>query len=158
MSPSDSARGGSELDRRAIDDLVERFFAAFTNANGAVPRVESIFELFIPAGVITKAIEGAEVYSLRSFVEPRAQLLTSGALTEFSEEEISGRTDVIGNIAQRLSTYRKSGVLSGKPFEAKGAKVFQFVRTSAGWRISAVAWDDEREGFRVPATLDRSEP
>ena len=29
-------------------------------------------------------------------------------------------------------------------------KTLQFVRTSDGWRISAVAWDDERDGQDVP--------
>jgi len=29
----------------------------------------------------------------------------------------------------------------------------QFVRTPAGWRISAMAWDDEREGLAVPDRL-----
>ena len=28
-------------------------------------------------------------------------------------------------------------------------KTLQFVRTPAGWRISAVAWDDERDGLRL---------
>jgi hypothetical protein len=28
-------------------------------------------------------------------------------------------------------------------------KTLQFVRMPEGWRISAVAWDDEREGLTV---------
>jgi hypothetical protein len=28
-------------------------------------------------------------------------------------------------------------------------KSLQFVRTADGWRISAVAWDDEREGLAI---------
>jgi hypothetical protein len=32
-------------------------------------------------------------------------------------------------------------------------KTLQFVRTGAGWRISAAAWDDERDGLTVPAGL-----
>jgi len=28
-------------------------------------------------------------------------------------------------------------------------KTLQLVRTAGGWRISAVAWDDERDGLEV---------
>ena len=94
-----------------------------------------------------------EAYSLEEFLRPREELLTSGTLVDFEETEISSRTDVYGQIAQRASLYRKSGVLAGVSFQTKGVKTFQFVRTPAGWKISAVAWDDEREGFRVPANL-----
>ena len=37
----------------------------------------------------------------------------------------------------------------GTPFTARGMKTLQLVRTSAGWRISAVAWDDERDGVAI---------
>ena len=145
---------GTSQDRAAIDELVRRFFAAFTNKDGAVPDVEVFAGLFIPSGVILKAISREpEVYSVRNFIEPRARILSDGTLTDFSEEEIDARTDIVGNIAQRVSLYRKSGLTLGKRLEGKGIKVLQFVRTSAGWRLSAVAWDDEREGLTIPATL-----
>jgi hypothetical protein len=32
-------------------------------------------------------------------------------------------------------------------------KSLQLVRTAATWRISALAWDDERPGLRVPDPL-----
>ena len=119
-----------------------------------VPDVDSLACLFIPAGVILKAVgQDPEVYSVRSFIEPRARLLTNGTLTDFREEETAARTDIVGNIAQRVSVYRKSGLMSGERFEERGAKVIQFVRTTGGWRISAVAWDDEREGLTIPMAL-----
>jgi hypothetical protein len=145
---------GSPEDRAAIDALVRHFFAAFTNQGDSTPDVEGLTALFIPSGVISKALgDEPEVHSVRSFIEPRAQLLTNGTLTEFREEETASRTDILGNVAQRVSLYRKSGTMSGDRFEGKGIKVFQFVRTAGGWRISAVAWDDERDGLSIPAGL-----
>ena len=87
------------------------------------------------------------------FIEPRARLLADGTLTEFREQEITARTDIVGNIAQRVSSYCKSGQMAGERVDGKGIKVLQFVRTATGWRISAVAWDDEREGLTIPTTL-----
>ena len=39
--------------------------------------------------------------------------------------------------------------MNGKEFENKGIKTMQFIKTSAGWKISSVAWDDEREEFKI---------
>ena len=145
---------GTAQDRAEIDDLVRRFFAAFTNEGGAAPDVEGLVRLFIPSGLIVKAVDrDPEVYSVTTFIAPRARLLNDGTLTDFREEETSARTDIMGNIAQRMCLYRKSGVISGDRLEGRGIKFLQFVRTADGWRISAVAWDDGREGLTIPATL-----
>ncbi|HEX6551016.1 MAG TPA: hypothetical protein VF117_10120 [Gammaproteobacteria bacterium] len=85
--------------------------------------------------------------SLEAFIAPREALLSNGTLTDFEERETAHHTQVFGNVALRSCTYAKSGVLNGVPFDARGAKVFQFIKGLSGWRISAVAWDDEREGF-----------
>jgi hypothetical protein len=145
---------GSQEDRAAIDRLVDRFFAAFTNRPPAVPDIKGLAALFIPSGMVVKATgEQPEGYSVQSFIEPRIRLLTEGTLTDFREEETASRTGILGNVAQRISLYRKSGIMSGAHFEGKGVKVFQFVRTAGQWRIAAVAWDDERDGLTIPAEL-----
>ena len=41
-------------------------------------------------------------------------------------------------------------MLDGVAFSARGVKTLQFVRTADGWRISAVAWEDERPGLPIP--------
>jgi hypothetical protein len=140
-------------DRRAIDLLVSRFFAAFTNRNRRAD-VASARDLLIPQAVIVKNVGSSpEIYEVETFLGPREALLSNGNLLDFEEAETASRTDIQGNVAQRLSLYRKSGVLSGQRFETKGVKTFQFIRTAAGWRISAVAWDDEREGLILPDRL-----
>jgi len=145
---------GTAEDRAQIDALVARFFAAFTNRGGAVPDVEGLAGLFIAGGVIVKAVgSDTEVYSVRDFIAPRLRLLTDGTLTDFREAETQARTQIAGNVAQRVSLYEKSGVMAGARIEGKGIKVLQLVRTAAGWRLSAAAWDDAREGFAVPPRL-----
>jgi hypothetical protein len=56
---------------------------------------------------------------------------------------------VFGDVAQHFCSYEKSGVQDGVPFTGRGMKTVQLVRMPEGWRISAVAWDDEREGLTV---------
>jgi len=40
--------------------------------------------------------------------------------------------------------------MKGVPFGARGMISTQFVMTPAGWKISAMAWDDERPGLTIP--------
>ncbi|MEU4222036.1 DUF4440 domain-containing protein [Actinoplanes sp. NPDC026623] len=137
--------GDDEADRAAVADLVRTFFAAFVSGADSAARLDDLREAFLPRAVITRTC-GAEpaVYDVEAFIEPRRELLSSGRLTGFREWEVSGRTDLFGDIAQHFCRYAKSGAQDGTPFTGGGMKSLQFVRTPAGWRISAVAWDDDR--------------
>ncbi|MEU9483429.1 nuclear transport factor 2 family protein [Streptomyces decoyicus] len=131
------------MSRIEIDVVTAEFFEAFDNRGGKAADVARIRRLFLPGGVIVKAGPELTVYTVDEFIEPREQLLTDGRLVEFSEWETSERTEIAGDIASRFSEYRKSGTLDGEPFEGGGTKTIQFVRTSEGWRIAALAWYDQ---------------
>jgi hypothetical protein len=137
-------------DREAIADIVRTFFAAFASGVDSVARLDALRAVFLPGAVIVRTCGGEPaVYGVDSFIEPRQALLSGGTLTGFREWELRGRTDVFGDIAQYFGGYAKAGVQDGTPFAARGMKTLQFVRTGAGWRISAVAWDDERDGVAL---------
>lgn len=130
------------VDKLVIDKLTQNFFGIFTNKNKQ-PEWDLIRTLCIPETLIIKKATGTEmIYNLDSFVEPRKKILSDGTLKEFEEQEISEETNVIGNIAQRSSKYKKSGYLDGKQFTEYGNKLFQFVKTNLGWKISSVIWED----------------
>ena len=140
----------------AIDALAGRVYAAFDNREGRVPNLDDLREVFLPACTICKTIPGQEqVQTLDEFIEQRRPLLAQGRLVDFSERETDSRTWITGNVAGRESLYEKSGVLDGTPFHARGAKQMQFVRIDGRWWISALAWDDAREGFDPPVSLAR---
>ena len=130
--------------------MVRTFFAAFTSGPGSVDRLDTLRSVFLPDAVIVRAGGGEPaVCGVDSFINPRQGLLSGGPLVDFSEWELRGRTEVFGDIAQHFCAYAKAGVLDGTPFTGRGMKTLQFVRTPDGWRISAAAWDDEREGLTV---------
>lgn len=131
-------------DQAEIDRLMGLFMASFTNTGGRHPDLEIIRELFVPEGrIISNTGNDPVIMDLDAFVEPRQKMLTDGTLTEFSEWEVSQRTEIFGSVAHRFTEYRKSGVRSGEHFEGHGHKTTQFLRTPAGWRMSSMAWDDE---------------
>lgn len=133
-----------ETEKEAIDALTAAFFAAFTAHGRHAPQIDSLYELFLPQAIIVQNVEGAgEVLDVPGFVEPRRAILTGGSMEVFREWETSETTNIFGHIAHRFSRYEKAWTSGGETFRGAGAKCLQFVRTAGGWKISALAWDDD---------------
>lgn len=146
-------------DLTEIADLVERFFDAFTSGPHLPARLEALRALFIPQAVIVRTCGlPLTVYDVDGFIAPRLALLTGGTVTQFREWETSGRTEVFGDIAHHWCTYAKEWTQAGERVHGAGRKTLQFVRTAGGWRISAAAWDDERDGLTLTDELRASTP
>lgn len=134
----------TDADNASIDQLIRQFFGIFTNSAKASPDWSLIFSICLPEAVIVKKERSSHVaYSLTSFIEPRKKILTDGTLTDFEEYETAGNTVIVNNIAQHQSQYLKHGYLNGQYFGGKGTKFFHLVKTPAGWKISAVVWEDD---------------
>ncbi|WP_024769312.1 GNAT family N-acetyltransferase [Aquimarina macrocephali] len=128
-----------------ISKLTTRFFSLFTNAGGKIPNVEDIENIFITNGIIISNTHGVpETYNINEFITPRKKMLSDGTLTDFSEREISHKTEIYRNVAQRFSFYEKSGKLNGSYFESRGMKTIQFIKVGLDWKMSSVAWSDEK--------------
>jgi hypothetical protein len=134
-------------DQVEIEDMVQAFFAAFNSGPDSAARLDKLRSMFLPGAVIIRTC-GLEpmVHGLEEFIAPRDALLSGGTLVGFSEWPLAGRIDLFGDIAHWFGTCAKEGVREGAPFTGRGT---QFVRTSKGWRISAMAWDDERDGLAI---------
>jgi len=136
----------SELDR-----LTSEFFSAVSFEVGETPPYEIIHNLFIDSGLLIKNTGAApEISTVQQFIEPRQAMVRAGELTRFREVELFEATDIFGNVAHRFSAYAKSGTMNGAPFEARGMISTQFILTGGGWKMSAMAWDDERPGLSLP--------
>jgi hypothetical protein len=134
-----------------LDRLMAAFFRAVSFEAGERPAY-GISTLFIEPGLLIKNSSATpDITSVAQFIEPRVALVDSGALTSFREVELSAITECFGNVAHRFSLYAKFGTQNGVPFEGRGMISTQFINTPAGWRISAMAWDDERPGLAIPA-------
>ena len=134
-----------------LDRLTGEFFCAVSFEAGEMPPYDGIHLLFIESGLLIKNSGSTpEIATTGQFIEPRLALVRSGQLTRFREWELAESTEIFGNVAHRFSTYAKTGTLKGVPFEARGMISTQFISTPAGWRMSAMAWDDERPGLSIP--------
>jgi hypothetical protein len=132
-------------DETGIAAVVRTFFDAFASGPGCDERLDALHRVFLPGAVIVRTCgDEPVVYDVAGFIAPRRELLTGGTLTGFREWEVAGETVVSGDIAQHFCTYAKSWQQDGTTRTGRGAKTMQLVRTAGGWRLSAVAWDDER--------------
>lgn len=143
---------GNDDDVRAeLASLVGEFFRAVSFQPGERPAYGRIRSLFIERGLLIRnAGDAPEISTVDEFIAPRLRLVESGRLTAFEERESADITEVFGNVAHRLSTYSKRGVTDGTTAEARGVISTQFVRTPDGWRMTSMAWDDERPGLTIP--------
>jgi hypothetical protein len=131
--------------------LIDAFFAAVSFEEGSRPDYGRIRDLVVPGGLLIRNTGPTpEVATVDEFIAPRQALVDAGELTSFAEFETKAITEVFGQVAHRLSTYGKRGVSGGEQFEGAGVISTQFVMTPAGWRISSMAWDDERPGLEIP--------
>jgi hypothetical protein len=125
--------------------LLRQFFQAVSFDEGQRPTYSRLHDLFIEGGkLIANTGPEPEVTGLDEFIAPRERAVDSGELTWFEEVEIDGVSVAFGGVAHRFSRYAKQGRRGGEDFTGRGMISTQFVRTPSGWRISSMAWDDER--------------
>ena len=133
-----------EKDKNEINNITDQFFDVFTTSDNRSPNVQKIRELFLPEGIlINNTSEEPLVYTIESFIKPRERMLTNGTLNNFKEKELSHTTAIYGNLAQRMSIYKKSGELHGELFQEEGIKLMQFIKMNDKWFFSSVCWSDK---------------
>jgi hypothetical protein len=137
--------------RPELKALIDEFFRAVSFERGQRPAYARIRDLFMDDGkLIRNSSALPEIASVDDFIASRQRMVDSGALTSFDEVETAETTEVFGNVAHRFSTYEKRGTMHGEAIEGGGLISTQFIRTPRGWKMSSMAWDDERPGLVIP--------
>ncbi len=126
----------------ALNDLIHQFYAVFDNRMKTI-YVEDMNELCIDQVRFIKKSNDIESFDKVGFMQPRVALLNGGELIDFHEYEVFEHTIIHQDIACRHSKYVKKGLYHGAPYEGSGTKMFHFVRTAKGWRISSMIWQDD---------------
>ena len=137
--------------RAELGRLMRDFFRAVSFEEGLRPHYLMLHDLFIADGQLIKnSGDSPEITTVAQFVNLREAIVDAGGPTAFHEAELADRTEVFGNVAHRFSTYEKRGAMNGTSWTGKGVISTQFIRTPGGWKISSMAWDDERPGLTIP--------
>lgn len=137
-------------DDEAITKAVDDAYAAISFKQGEQPRYDSIKNYFIAQAQLINFIEDtAQILSIDDFVRAFKNYVQTTNIHSFQEQEIYGRTDQFGNIAQRISTY-KNYVNSLDIVKERGVNSFQLIKTPQGWKVSSIIWDVEKAGKQIP--------
>ena len=141
-----------EEEEDAIAKVMARFLASVSFESGALPDYSSLPSQFTEGARLVRTASGQpESIGIDEFVHDRTEQVRSGQLQAFAERETAQVTERFGNVAHRFSTYSKRSDHAGVVAESDGVISTQFVKTPAGWRISGMAWDDERLGLTIPS-------
>ena len=144
--------GPANEEEDAIANVMAKFLTTVSFESGAHPDYSSLPSLFAEGARLVPTASGQpERIGIDEFLRDRTEQVRSGRLSAFAERETSQVTERFGNVAHRFSTYSKRSEHAGAVAESDGIISTQFVNTPAGWRISAMAWDDERPGLTIPS-------
>jgi hypothetical protein len=137
-------------DDAAIKKAVDDAYYAISFKKGEQPRYDSIKEYFIPtAQLINFRSDDVEIGSITEFAQLFKQMVEKEHISLFYEEELFGRTEQFGRIAQRISTYA-TYLNTRDSIAERGVNSFQLIKTPKGWKVSSIIWDVEKKSLPVP--------
>jgi len=137
-------------DDAAIKKAVDDAYASISFKSGEQPRYDAIKNYFTPQAQLINFIgDTAQTLSIDDFVKAFRNYVETSKIQSFQEQEIYGRTEQFGNIAQRISSY-KTYINSLDMVKERGVNSFQLIKTPQGWKVSSLIWDVEKTGKPIP--------
>lgn len=139
------------MNTRAIDFITEDFYESLSFMDGELPDLETVRSLFHGEGLLVNNSTNEPLsYTAESFTKEIEEQIEDGWLLQFMQREVYSKTEIFGRIAQRMSVYEYSYSYLEKEDLQKGVNYIQFIQDGDEWRITAMAWNDESENFKVP--------
>jgi hypothetical protein len=147
----------------SLDAIVNALYASLSFESGGHPDWTRFRSLFAPAALMVRvdariarahADGGARsdepavrVSSIDDWVARTTAAIESGSLTEFSERELTRRTEVFGDVAAVFSTYERSVAEDVR----RGINSLQLVKDGERWWAISISWADEIEHCPLPS-------
>ena len=137
-------------DEEAIHQAVLNAYKVIGFKKGSQPDYEAFKKYFLPdAQLINYRNDSLSIINLDQFLGGYKKLVDSGHIKSFYEEEIFGRTDQYGRVAQRISSFR-TYMNNTDSVTDRGVNSFQLVKTPEGWKVTSVIWDVEKQSLPIP--------
>lgn len=140
---------GSEADVAAIREVIARQFASISWSPQQQPDWDTFKADFLPEAVLCPAARPVAPKSVADFVE-RMKGVAAEKLESLQETLLGADIRVFGNVAVAMAT---CGMVENRDDPRRGIEAILLVREDGSWRIAAQAWDMERPGLTVPASL-----
>jgi hypothetical protein len=148
ISPGSVSQSVNEQEiKQAVDDA----YKSISFKQGEKVNFDSIRKCFMPqAQFFDFRNDTLEILTLEQFITAYKSLLDGNGIHSFYEEEMAGRSNQFGRIAQRISSY-KTFINTMDSAAERGVNSFQLVHTPAGWKVTSIIWDVESAKLKIPA-------
>lgn len=137
-------------DDTAITKAVYDAYTCISFKSGSNPAFSEIKNYFIPnARLINFRTDTAQAVDIDQFIDLYKQFVQANGIHSFYEEELFGRNEQFGNIAQRISSY-ETFINRMDSATERGVNSFQLIKTGNKWKVSSIIWDVEKPSLPIP--------
>ncbi len=136
----------------SVDAVLSALYGALTFPEGGEPDLALFRSLYLPDALCVRVNPDDSVnrWDIGGFIASFRERFRSGSIKSFHESEISRAEDAYGLLARARSVYRKGINISDPKAMMRGVNELQLVCRDGRWRISSIAWMDERPGLPLP--------
>jgi len=133
-----------------IDHLTERFYESVCFSAEHFPNFDQLQDLFYGSGkLINNNFEPPVDFTVQTFSHAIMAQIEAGEADYFVQQEIGDKTEIFGNMAQRISVFEYSFV-KDTPNWKRGVSYLQYICLGGKWLIISVIWTFEKEGLVIP--------
>ncbi len=129
--------------RDALEVILRRLYEVISFPAGGAPDWEGMRSVFSRWARITRVTpEGVDALELTSFEAMFTEMLESGVVTSFHEEELARRVEVFGSVAHVLSVYETKRSRDARSALSRGINSIQLLWNGVQWAIVSLVWDE----------------
>jgi hypothetical protein len=129
--------------RDALEVILRRLYEVISFPAGSAPDWEGMRRVFSRSARITRVTpEGVDALELSSFEAMFTEMLESGVVTSFHEEELARRVEVFGSVAHVLSVYETKRSPDARSALSRGINSIQLLWDGVQWAIVSLLWDE----------------
>ena len=133
-----------------IDHLTERFYQGVSFNTEHFPNFDLVQELFFGSGnLINNSSNPPVEFTVQTFAHSIMSQIETGDASYFVQQEIADKTEIFGNMAQRISVFEYSFV-KDTPNWQRGVNYIQYICTDSKWLIISMIWTFEKESLLIP--------
>lgn len=134
-----------------IDHLTEKFYQCVSFNAEHYPDFECLKDIFYGDGrIINNNFDKPVVFTVQSFAQTMMHQIEDGNSTFLAQQEIFDKTEIFGNMAQRMSVYEYSICQDAGKVWPRGINYIQYLFTEAKWHITSMTWSDEKADVKIP--------
>ena len=129
--------------RAALEGILRRLYEVISFPAGSAPDFDAMRDVFARWARITRVTpEGVDALELSSFEAMITEMLESGFVTSFHEQELARRLEVFGNVAHVLSVYETKRSPDAESALSRGINSIQLLWDGVRWAIVSLIWDE----------------